>query len=119
MPDITNQQLLDALTDQLGIITENMVTRDDVQKIVREETKGFATKDDLKAFVTKDDLKDIERRMATKDDLNSAVTRLERKISSNHTVNIKHHLETRKAIGDLNRKFDHLREGLASAANPI
>lgn len=106
MPDITNQQLLDALTDQLGAITENMATKNDVQEIVHDHTRGFATKDDLKPF-------------ATKTDLDSAITRLERKISSNQTVNIKHHLETRQAIGDLNHKFDTLREGLARAAEAI
>jgi hypothetical protein len=51
--DITNQQLLDALTDQLGTITDHMITKDDL--------KGFATKDDIKAFATKAEVKEIVR----------------------------------------------------------
>ena len=30
--DITNQQLLDALTEQLGVITDNMVTKDELKR---------------------------------------------------------------------------------------
>ncbi len=85
--DITNQQLLDSLTD------------------LKKELKGFATKDDLKAF-------------ATKDDLERATIRLERTIRSNHTINVHHHLETRSMVGDINNKFDNLREGLARAVKP-
>ena len=40
MADLTNQQLLYTMTNQLGIITDQMIT-----------------KDDLKAFVTKANLK--------------------------------------------------------------
>lgn len=46
--------------------------------------------------------------------------KLERKLSSKidgyHTINVKHHLETRKMIGDLQQSHDRLREGLRSAA---
>lgn len=57
-------------------------------------------------------LSQIEVNMATKDD----ITRLERKMDGYHKVNINHHLETRSMIGDLNQKYDHLREGLLKAA---
>lgn len=33
--DITNQQLLDALTQQLGVITDNMATKDDIARLER------------------------------------------------------------------------------------
>ncbi len=91
--DITNRQLLDAMTQQLGVITDNMVTKKDLQN----ELKRFATKDDLKRFATKDDLK-------------SAEARLQRSIRSSHSINVGHHLETRSMIGDLYRETKSLRE---------
>lgn len=139
--DITNQQLLDAMTAQLGVITDNMVTKDDL----KEELKSFATKEDLKSFVTKDDLKSELQNFATKDDLkqelqnfptkddlkqelegfatksnltdtvNTAVIRLQRTIAEGRAINVHHHLETRKAIGDLTREHTALREGIARA----
>ncbi|HVA10677.1 MAG TPA: hypothetical protein VNG32_00725 [Candidatus Dormibacteraeota bacterium] len=36
--DTGNKKLLDAMTQQLGVITDDMVTKDDVKDIVREET---------------------------------------------------------------------------------
>lgn len=87
--DLTNQELLAALTEQLGVITDNMVTKDDL--------KGFATKDDLKV----------------------EIARLERKVTEGQAINIQHHLATREMIGDLNRQYTHLREGLAHAGEPI
>ena len=78
--DITNQQVLDGITDILQTMTEVM---------------------------------------ATKDDLNALADRLERKIAGVHTVNVKHHLETRAEIGYMNRKFDGLRSALAHAADPV
>lgn len=68
----------------------------------------------LKEF--KKELKIELERFATKDDLERAITRLERKIDSNQQVNIQHHLEVRSEVGDLNKKFGELREGLAHAA---
>lgn len=80
MPDITHQQILDkidvsskslleAMTEQLGVITDNMVTKQDL----KEELKHFVTKDDLKEelkrFATKDELKDF----ATKKDVREIV----------------------------------------------
>ena len=78
MTDITNQQLLDGVTDQLAsivqvstqqllnILTKQMATKDDLKAFAtKDDLKGFATKDDLKGFATKDDLKGF----ATKDDL--------------------------------------------------
>jgi len=91
--DISHEQLLDAMTEQLGVITDNMVTKQDL----KEELKVFATKDDL----------------------NRMTVRLERKIGSNQTANIHHHLETRKAIGGLTRQVGNLREGIAQAVGPV
>jgi hypothetical protein len=90
MADITNQQLLEALTAQLGVITDQMVTKDDLKR-------------ELENFVTKDDLK-------------REIGRLDRKLDSHKAINIKHHLETRKMIADLDSRFTNLREGLARAA---
>lgn len=42
--------------------------------------------------------------------------RLTDKMASYHTVNVRHHLETRKMIGDLKQSHDKLREGLRAAA---
>lgn len=42
--------------------------------------------------------------------------KLSNKIDGYHTVNVRHHLETRKMIGDLQQSHDRLREGIRSAA---
>jgi hypothetical protein len=96
--DITNRQLLDELTDQLGVISDNMVVKKDVEEIV-EEIVGNATKG-----------------LATKDELNSAVLRLESKLDSHQKATVSHHLETRAEIGNLNKELGQMREGLAQAA---
>jgi hypothetical protein len=78
--DITNRELLEAMTQQLGIITDNMVTKKDLREVLqdyptkrdlKEILKDYATKDDLKRFATKEDLK----RFATKDDLKRFATK--------------------------------------------
>jgi len=128
--DITNQQLLEALTDQLGVITDQMVTKTDLKR----ELKRFSTKKDLKRLEAKlaATQSDLEAKLAdTKADLGAknglqqleqslgkATIRLERSIKSSHTVNIRHHLETRDMLGNPNHKFDNLRQGLAQAAKP-
>lgn len=68
-------------------------------------------------------LVEIKQTMATKAELAQLEARLEAKVASlerktdgYHKVNIQHHLETRSMIGDLNQKYDHLREGLRQAA---
>lgn len=86
--DTGNKRLLAALTQQLGKITDNMATKDDVREIVRSELNSYATKNDL------------ER----------ATVRLERQITSSRATNVKHHLETRKALGDLNKELSDMRE---------
>lgn len=96
--DITNQQLLDALTRQLETISDNMVVRKDVEEIV-EDKIGKAVNS-----------------LATKDELNSAVLRLERKLNSQQKTNISHHLGTCAEVGKLNKELGQMREGLASAA---
>jgi hypothetical protein len=96
--DLTNQQLLTALSEQLGVITDAMATKDDLKNfitkedakafatkqdlknfITKEDAKAFATKDDLKAFATKQDLTELrtglESKMATKDDLKAMATK--------------------------------------------
>lgn len=124
MADITNQQLLDSLTSQFGVIEnglDTLATKDDVTQLAtkddlksyatKDDLKNLATKEDLKNYATKKDLKDELKNFVTKDDLKQTETnleakidRLDRKISSNQTVSIKHHLETRAMIGDLNKK---------------
>ena len=49
------------------------------------------------------------------DSLDKRVDRLDAKVTSNHMVNTKHHLDTRKMIGDQNKKNDQFREDLAKA----
>jgi hypothetical protein len=103
MPDVTNQQLLKAINANqellVGVaqtvetIVDNMVTKKDLD----ERLKDFATKDDLKL----------------------TAIRLERKIDANSAANVKHHLETRKMIGDLNKQYGAVREGLAKAVRPV
>jgi hypothetical protein len=145
--DLTNQQLLTALSEQLGVITDAMATKDDLKNfITKEDAKAFATKQDLKnfitkedakAFATKDDLKamatkqdlvqlrvgletrmdDLAGRMATKDDLRQMETRLTRKLDSHKVASVHHHLLTRSMIGDVNRQITHVREGLRQAAD--
>src|SRR5882672_7667175 len=98
--DISNQQLLEALTAMM----QAFVTKD----YLDERLQGFATKDDLKAFATKDDLKAfatkdyLDERLqafATKDDLKQMEQRLEqklsRKIKEGQVINTQHHMETR------------------------
>lgn len=128
MTDISNQQLLTAMTDQLSVITATMATKDDL-KDLRQETKDdlkalrmatksdieglrMATKVDLDALrstmATKDDLVLLEATVASKMDLKQVQVSLQAKIRSGQAANIKHHLETRKAIGDLNRALSSL-----------
>ena len=79
--DITNQQLLDALSQQLGTISDNMVVRADVEEIVegkiQQAVKGLATKDELKVAIkglaTKDELKVAIKGLATRDELKAAI----------------------------------------------
>lgn len=68
--------------------------------------KAFATKEDLKAFATKEDLKAF----ATKEDLKASEQRLARKIDGHQRANIQHHLESRRAIGELGREIYRFRE---------
>lgn len=77
------------------------------------------TKTDLKqiADIVKQSEARIRKDMATKTDLSKLEIRIESKLAANQAVNIKHHLETREMIGELSRRYDHLREGLARAAN--
>jgi hypothetical protein len=86
--DLTNQQLLSAITDMFAKAYEVFATKEYIDER-------------LKDFATKDDLKDMEARLSSKLDAHKA-------------ANIQHHLVTRKEFGELNRRFDNLRQGLAS-----
>ncbi|HVX24018.1 MAG TPA: hypothetical protein VG992_01605 [Candidatus Saccharimonadales bacterium] len=97
--DLTNQQLLSTLVEQLGVITGT-----------------FATKEDLQAFVTKKDLQRLESVMATKSDLQQMEKRLIRQLNSHKAASTRHHLETRQMIGELHQQHQQLREGLLQAA---
>lgn len=48
--------------------------------------------------------------------LTGKIDRLANKVDAHQAVNIKHHLETRKAIGGLNQNYDNLKDGLKAAA---
>ena len=137
MADITNQQLLKAIdskivktitankqellvamTEQLGVITDNMVTKEDLieqiaQCATKEDLKRFATKDDLGQFATKDDLSESTNR------LDGRLDRIERRIIEGRKVNVQHHLTTRKMIGDLTKEHAALRQGIAKAVETL
>lgn len=110
MADITNQQVLDGITELISGVVDNMVTKDDL----KEELKRFPTKDELKQelerFPTKDELKQELKRFATKNDLGEMEARLSRKLDSHKRVNVQHHLATRDEIGHLHHEFDNLLE---------
>lgn len=127
----TQAQMFEGVSDVLATITDNMVIHQDLAELeARMATKDdiadiearMATKDDLKAFATKDDLQDFARKddlkaFATKTDLQDFATKtdlqhLEARLDGRHKANIHHHLETRKAIGDLNLRVGNLREEL-------
>lgn len=98
MTDITHQEIMETLVE----IKQTMATKAELAQVeARLEAK-------IAAKASKTDLE----RVATKDD----IARLEHKMDGYHKVNIGHHLETRSMIGDLNQKYDHLREGLLKAA---
>lgn len=116
MADITNQQVLDAILDKLAehhglllglgqtveVIVDNMVTKHDLQ----EGLDGLEVK--LTDRINTVDLKidTVESRLSAKiDDVDS---RLSAKIDSGRATNVKHHLETRKMIGKLNKAMAKL-----------
>lgn len=81
MPDITNQQLLDATTAMFGEMSANMATHDDIKGMAtKADIANMATKDDIAYMATKDDIKgmatkaDISK-MATKDDIKAMATK--------------------------------------------
>lgn len=128
MPDITNQQILDELIGLEKTIKNDlrdMARKTDLKIMaIKDDLKGMATKEDIRDMATKADLEGMAtkvdiRGMATKDDLKQVHIRLERKIASGQAANVQYHLQTREAIGNLNRQFGSLREGLARAAAPI
>ena len=118
MADLTNQQLMDNLTDLISVITDNMVTKEDAKQFVtKDDAKQFLTKEDAKRFATKDDLKDFAtkqdlERFASKLDLTNMESRLTRKLDSHKRTDIHHHLVVRQEIGQLNQKIDNLSEDL-------
>lgn len=152
MTDVTNQQLLQAISDNNALIVgvaqtvetivDNMVTKKDLDDRLKAHPTKKDLDDRLKKFATKDDLQQTETRLENKigevktgleskitdaqtgleGKINDVKTGLERKlievdvglrhkIDAKGVANVKHHLETRKMIGDLNRRYDALREG--------
>jgi len=103
--DLTNQQLLEAISDMFQGITDIMVTKDDLKQAL----DNYPSKDDLKQalndYPTKDDLKVALGDHPTKNDLKRELGHLERRVGHVHTTNVHHHLETRAMLGELNRKL--------------
>ncbi len=65
-------RLISSLREDLKLIKEEMVTKNDLKSFAtKEDLKSFATKEDLKAFATKEDLKAF----ATKEDLKAFATK--------------------------------------------
>lgn len=92
---MTDQQILEAVADIVQQSEQRLERR--LEQRLEARFAGMATKEDLHQFG-----KQLEDRLSAK-------------IASSQTTNIRHHLETRQAIGDLNRQFTALREGLAHA----
>ena len=101
MADMTNQQVLEGVTELIGQLADAMVTKDEF----KQELKRFATKGDLKAFATKTDLDHME-------------ARLTHKLDSHKKTDVQRHLLIRQEIGHLNRKFDNLRADLLATGRP-
>ncbi|MDL2342508.1 MAG: hypothetical protein QFB87_05540 [Patescibacteria group bacterium] len=101
MNDITNKQLLNKLNTSLETmeirIRSDMATKDNIDSLEKGIRKDMATKFDIDQFDKK-------------------IVQLDKKIDNIQTANVKHHLETRKEIGDINMQFRQYREGLAKAA---
>ena len=89
MADLTNQQLLYTMTNQLGIITDQMITKDDLKAFVtkanlKEELKAFATKADVKVIVREEtaDIRDEQLRQGVLlEDLGNDVKQLAESVS--------------------------------------
>lgn len=96
MVDFTKEELL----ADIEVMMERMLDRKLEEKLeekLDEKLKNFATKDDL----TKG-LNDLERRLRIK-------------IEEASQINIKHHLETKAAVGSLEGRYMSIKEGLAAA----
>ena len=93
MVTLTKQDLVETKQDLLNTIhTTNKQMLDAVTDIVQQTEKRLTDK------------------LASKDDLYRVETNLGRKIKNSHTANVRHHLETRKDIGDLNSQYANLRD---------
>lgn len=99
-----NKQLLKALNQQLGTITDNMATKDDLRQTLKNHPTHTDLKQAFKDCATKEDIKSLDSK------IDQVAGRLERKILSVRAVNVRHHLETRKEIGKLNRELTEMRE---------
>jgi hypothetical protein len=79
--DRGNKNLLNAMTEQLGVITDNMVTKDEL----KEELKKFPTRDEVKDIV-RDQTADIRdeqlRQGGLLDDLDDKVTAIAESVGS-------------------------------------
>ena len=136
MADVTNQQLLDGLTDVIQQTEDRLSKRiDGVDKRIDSMDKRIDSIDERMAGMENlidgldERIGNMDKRMAgvegrmaglaTKADLEQVRLRLERKIADSQKINVRQHLETRQSIGHLNREHMALREGLARAAEPV
>lgn len=79
--DTGNERLLDAMTQQLGVITDTMVTKDEL----KEELKKFPTKAEVKDIVREEtaDIRDEQLRQGgLLDDLDDKVTAIAESVGS-------------------------------------
>lgn len=90
-----------------------------IEAVMRQVLAGLATikatmvtKKDLENFITKEDAKQF----ATKEDLSQTEFRLAQRMSSHQESNIKHHLETKAAIGTIEKRHRTFKEKLSKAA---
>lgn len=86
---------------------EDAITKEQLIEVLDDKFEELEVKMDVK-------LGDVENKLGTK--IDNLETRLSRRIATNHTINIKHHLATRQELGAVNRSLIEIREGLSQAA---
>ncbi|HVX24246.1 MAG TPA: hypothetical protein VG992_02795 [Candidatus Saccharimonadales bacterium] len=96
--DLTNQQLLTALAQQLGVMSEAMATKDDLRKEVAQIRSEMATKDDLRKEVAQ-----IRSEMATKEDLTREVSQIRSEMATKEDLKA---FATKEDIANMATKDD-------------
>ncbi|SFL79862.1 hypothetical protein [Salibacterium qingdaonense] len=119
------QQILgtvQSMEKRLQHVEMNMVTREEVQELVKEETKSLATKDMLEDLATKDMLEDLATKdmledLATKDMLEDLATKdmledlaTKDMLEGLATKESQKHLATKADTAGLQQKMDSLQE---------